>query len=294
MATTRAAATYLAATLLVIPGAARRSDLVAQPPTPAPDVFAFHTPIHLLGDERVTFLAQAAATRITLSYELFKLTVQPGGALTSTRASPVVQLKVCPGSGGDLACEQTLTAAFPDASLVRFDAIPEASSGAIGKKSYFFAAGSFPLPDAPIPLRQKTATTEAGLDVIFVPTAKLTIADLRDALDGIIRDVYFRYAPIERARGLYNFYYSPHAGNYDNEQFTDPVNMALLEATGDAIVFLHREPLRDMRLGKRISSEVAIREKNLIHETGHVLFGLQDEYCCDSTYVPPELLSCVH
>ncbi len=279
----------LAAALLAIAGAARRSDLAAQPPPPVPDVLARHIPLHPMRDEPVTFRAQAAATKITLSYELFTLTVQRSGALTSTSAGPVVQLKTCPGSGGTLTCEHIMTTAFPDASLVRFDAIAESSSGAVGRESYFFAAGSYPLPDAPIPVRQKTATVAAGLDVIFLPTTDLSIAELRKALDGIIRDVYFSNAPIELARGLYNFYYSPHGGNYRDEQFTDPVNMALLEATGDAIVFLHRARLRDMRLGKRISSEVAIQEKSLIHETGHVLFGLQDEYLLRFDVRPAEM-----
>jgi len=59
--------------------------------------------------------------------------------------------------------------------------------------------------------------------------------------------------------------------------------MANLSAVGDTIAFLHQTDLRDYRSGNRMSSEIDY-DKTLIHESGHALFNLMDEYCCDSSY----------
>jgi hypothetical protein len=106
----------------------------------------------------------------------------------------------------------------------------------------------------------------------------------RAALPSVIGGLYFKYAIIKDGRGFYNFYYSGKQGNYESGcNFNNPSNMATLTATGDAIFFLHKDEERDCSTGKRVSSEINY-DKSLVHETGHILFGLKDEYCCDSSY----------
>lgn len=241
--------------------------------------------MHPVGSEPVTLQAVARADKITLKYERFALQVEPDGiTLRQTPAEPLKEVKVCqsPPPGLSLACDFTAPA-FPPASLIRFEATAEGPGGAKGTETYFFAAGDYPLANAAIPIRLKTATTRGGLDLAFIGATDLSADQLRMALHKVV-DMFFTYDEIRDHRAFYNFYYSRVQGKYlQGCQFTQPGNMAQLEATSDAIVFFHQADLRDCRVGKSISSEID-SQASLIHETGHALFDLQDEYCCDSSY----------
>lgn len=262
-----------------------------QQPTPTPqevarlDVYATHEPMHPANNSPVTFRAVAAANTISLKYERFALAVAPDGTLTQTSAGPVQDLKVCNGSGAELTCTHSFSQGFPASSLVRFDVAASKPDGSSGSESYFLAAGDYPIADGAVPVRLKTGTTE-GLDLVFIGTSDLGPEVLRRSLQDIVHKIYFKYDQLRQWRGVYNFYYSRVAGDYQEGcDFTNPDNMAVLEATGDAVVFVHQAEMRDCKYGKRISSEVW-KEKSMVHETGHVLFDLQDEYCCDSNYFP--------
>jgi len=246
---------------------------------------AIHQPMHPADGEAVTFTATAVAKKLTLRYERSALTLNPDGTMKQSVVEPVTTMETCQASGtGPLTCKHRLAAGYPAGSLIRFDAVAEGSGGATGSESYFFAAGTYPDKNGPVPIRLKTSS-KAGLDLIFIGTPDLSMADLRASLQDIVYTIYFGSPEIEKARAVYNYYYSSNRGNFTEDDciFAPPSNMAVLEATGDAVIFLHRATLRDCREGKRIASEVN-NAKSLVHESGHVLFDLQDEYCCNSSY----------
>jgi hypothetical protein len=249
-----------------------------------PDVLAVHQPMHPADGEAVTFKATAVATKLTLRYERSALTLNQDGTMTQSIVEPLTTLKTCKGSGASpLTCEHRPATGYPAGSLIRFDAVAEGNGGAVGSESYFFAAGTYPDKNAAVPIRLKTSNT-AGLDLVFIGTSDLSTADLRASLQDVVYQIYFKYPEMLTARAVYNYYYSSNRGDYTEDcSFSNPANMAVLEATGDAVVFLHRATLRDCKVGKRIASEID-NEKSLVHESGHVLFDLQDEYCCDSSY----------
>jgi hypothetical protein len=231
----------------------------------------------------VILRAVANTQTLTLRVERHALEVQPDGSLRQTLAQPMADVKTCTqAAAGDHLCEHQ-AAAFPAGSLVRFEAVATGTDGATASEAYFFAAGHYPQANGAVPIRLKTDTVR-GLDVIFIGTTDLPPDSLRQSLDDVVHNLYFKYDPLRQWRGVYNFYYSRVAGEYRELcDFREPTNMAVLEATGDAVVFLHRAERQDCQIGKRISSELS-NEKSLIHETGHVLFDLQDEYCCGSSY----------
>jgi len=251
-------------------------------------VAAFHAPMHPANTEAVTFRAEANGTvdKIVLSYRRFNLTVALG-VLIQTEVVPMTDLATCDPAGtiSTLTCSHTMPSAFPASSLIEFQATVYDGDGKTNSDVYSFAAGDYPLPDDPIPIRLK-GDTAGHLDVVFIPDTDITVANFRSQLGTVVEQIYFKYEAIKTWRGLYNFYYSAQQGNYEEScSFTNPSNMATLTAVGDAVLFLHQNTLRDCRSGKRISSEINY-DKSMIHESGHVLFNLQDEYCCDSSYSP--------
>jgi hypothetical protein len=269
--------------------AAKRGE--SEPPAlaaPAPGILASHEPMYPGNSEAVTLRAVSSASRIILQYEPFS--VQPDGTINSTPTGPTVKSAECvsPAPGTPFTCDGPVVAGFPPASFIRFEATAVSASGATSTDSYFFAAGDYPRPDDAIPIRFRTVKTAAALDVVLIPTPDLPAADLRRSLNRVVRDIYLKYDKIREGRGAYNFYYSQRPGRYshnnqnDCSAFTNPSNMSALQ-TLDAIVFLHKAEMQDLRCGNLIASEVS-NEKSLIHETGHVLFDLRDEYCCGSSY----------
>jgi hypothetical protein len=54
-------------------------------------------------------------------------------------------------------------------------------------------------------------------------------------------------------------------------------------AFADQIVLIHQNELRDCGGGGRATAEPT-SFRTIVHETGHGLFGLPDEYCCDGGY----------
>jgi hypothetical protein len=246
---------------------------------------AMHTPVHPKNNEVVTFRADTtgATDKIELSYTRSVISVS-GGQITVTPVEVNVPIDSCKQPGFALTCTHTMSTPFAPNSLVIFKAV--AWDGPYtATEEYMFATGDYPLPDQPIPIRFK-GDTHKHLDVVFVPDTDITLDSFRGKLTAVVESFY-KYTAIEMWRDDYNFYYSPQAGHYDVKcKFTYPPNIMTLLAGADAVIILHQaQALRDCRHGKVISSAIN-EDKTIMHESGHALFGLEDEYCCDSMYLP--------
>jgi hypothetical protein len=174
---------------------------------------------------------------------------------------------------------------FPDSTLVEVLVKAYVHNGVILEDSYRFAAGAYPIPDAPIPVRFKGGA-DKRLDVVIVPESKT--GTIRDKIDKVIEKGYFKYRNFLTWRGYFNFYYSDYPADYPSPcQFEGPSNYYKI-SWADAVVVAHAESSQDCTVGNRISTEIDDSEKSLGHETGHVLFGLQDEYCAGYTSYEPQ------
>jgi len=249
-------------------------------------VIARHRPMHPDNTQTVTFEASATmADRVMLSYARSVLSTAADGTHVQTPAEPETTVKVCDprGSSSSFTCTHTMAFAFPANSLITYTARAIDVEGT-STETYAFAAGDFPWPDDPIPIRLK-GDTVSKLDTVFIPDTDISVATFRDQLDEVI-ELFFRYDPIRTWRGMHNFWYSGQQGNYEEFcKFTNPPNMANLTAIADAVAFLHTTVLRDCSNIPRMSSEID-DEKTIVHETAHTLYGLQDEYCCNTKYKP--------
>jgi hypothetical protein len=257
--------------------------------TSAPDVFASHFPMHPSETESVTFRGHASAgvRRIRLQYQLFEWQ----GRQEVPVGAPVV-VKTCDAvTTAAFTCEGTVSA-FPARSLVEFStAALDDTDTALATDTYRFAAGTFPWPREAIPIRV-TSTTAAGIDIVLIrDDPDLSKAEFREGVPTLISETFFgRSATIRSGRQHINFYYTSFTSHYTPTcGFPDSVtdNAAELLAGADTLVILHKTKLQDCREGKVFSTEINI-PKSVIHESGHALFGVNDEYCSSTTSYPKQ------
>lgn len=146
-----------------------------------------------------------------------------------------------------------------------------------------------------IPLRIAGRPTDK-IDVVFIPDDDYggdMALFVRDVQDTIING-YYQNEAIEQNRIKFNFYYLNDEADitaYPATGFTPPLGSceAFQDATSfaDSIAVTHKTDFRDWsgtRCERRVFCSEPTSYRTFVHESGHSLFGLKDEYCCDSHY----------
>ncbi len=142
---------------------------------------------------------------------------------------------------------------------------------------------------------------DGAFNVLFVPDASygdMTVVANRqrfvnDAI-GIIENGYWQNRAYFNGLFLYNYYYMTATGsvtarpldadgNFQCPTVTWPAAVNTDGAFADQIILVHANELRDCGGGGRATAEPT-SFRTMVHETGHGLFGLPDEYCCDGGY----------
>lgn len=269
---------------------------------------ASHEPAHPIQEE-VKFSAKATGNvdRIDLWVTEFRI-------LPDMTPGPVViersKIKSCNPTAWTSSLTCTASKTFSDEPrLIKYEARAHAPGTTERSEAYLFASGKLdslvPVveqledtgesreednhPKFPIPIRVNDFGTKEYLDVVMIPDSDLPDPNLgetdpaevlRKNLNQII-SLYFKYQHIRKARGLINFFYSPWQGDYEEPgedcKWNGPDNLSVLSDRADIVLYLHREPKLDCTSGGKVSSEID-NEKSLVHESGHGLFNLSDEY----------------
>jgi hypothetical protein len=151
---------------------------------------------------------------------------------------------------------------------------------------------------------------EDAFNVVFVPDAsygdmgvianRQTFAD--DVAD-VIENGYWQNQGYFNGWFHYNYYYmtasgsvverTPDAnGNFRCPTVTWPAAANTDGAFADQLLLIHSNELRDCGGGGRATAEPT-SFRTVVHESGHGIFGLPDEYCCDGGYfvMPPVMYS---
>ncbi|MDF1763876.1 MAG: hypothetical protein P1U57_10740, partial [Oleibacter sp.] len=151
---------------------------------------------------------------------------------------------------------------------------------------------------------------DQALNIVFVPDASygdLSVLANRQAfvddMTDVIENGYWQNRAYFNGILHFNYYYmtasgsvvarTPDAdGNFRCPTVTWPAQVSTDAAFADQLVLMHQNDLRDCGGGGRATAEPT-SYRTIVHETGHGLFGLPDEYCCDSFYreVAPVLYS---
>jgi len=132
------------------------------------------------------------------------------------------------------------------------------------------------------------------IDVIFVPNQsyKGNQAQFLSDVQKVITKSYLKSDPIRMNMAKFNFYtYTEEAAVFEGFVFNPPASGCTVfdSATtfADSIGVLHPNDFRDWSssgCSRRVFTSEPISYRTFVHESGHSLFGLADEYCCDSSY----------
>jgi hypothetical protein len=149
-----------------------------------------------------------------------------------------------------------------------------------------------------------------AFNIVFVPDASYgdmsVLANRQNFVDDmtdVIENGYWQNRAYFNGLFRFNYYYvtvsgsvvprTPDAmGNFRCPTVTWPAAVNTDGAFADQLLLIHSNTLRDCGGGGRATAEPT-SYRTIVHETGHGLFGLPDEYCCDSFYseVRPVLYS---
>ncbi|MEJ0103790.1 MAG: hypothetical protein WDO19_15065 [Bacteroidota bacterium] len=172
---------------------------------------------------------------------------------------------------------------IPAQCLVTYRFEVTQSDNNIARHSVSYASRDYPSANDPIPV-YVVGDQQNTYDVVFIPDSDIgNLDDFRINVRKDIRDAYFDEQTTKLYRHSFNFYINRqtgHATDYDRRA-TDglhqlPSNNSYLSfAEGRAL--LHQADLRDYASGGLFSTEMQNRG-TIMHESGHSLFGLADEY----------------
>lgn len=142
---------------------------------------------------------------------------------------------------------------------------------------------------------------DAAFNIVFVPDGSygdMTVLANRQAFVTDIADVvengYWQNQAYFNGLFSYNYFYMTESGsvveqpldddgNFQCPSVTWPSEVDTEAAFADQLLLIHSNDLRDCGGGGRATAEPT-SFRTVVHETGHGLFGLPDEYCCDSFY----------
>lgn len=126
-----------------------------------------------------------------------------------------------------------------------------------------------------------------NIDIVFVPDADYgsATAAFRDAVRDLIVNGYFSAPEISDAGCLFNFYYFDGVGDYEPvcAKFDLPADLANHCAFADSKAIVFTGGGRACSSGSVFSTQPG-GVHVVLHESGHNLFDLSDEYCCDGSY----------
>jgi hypothetical protein len=257
------------------------------------EVIGEHEPMHPI-NEPVHIRAVASGDVTKVEIWVGSSHVDANG--DETPISPLTLVKTCDPSGinDNYVCRHTVQK-FNDYTMVDLRVVVFGPFYAQDAETYRFAAGNVRFPDAPIPIRVKSDDILNTLDIVMIRDLDVPNNFFRSYLDDVIKDSFMKYGTYRNSRHLYNYYYSGIAGNYTfngslpwNDQciFVEPSNWGSLTHAADTIVFLHAEYFTDCAYSDKFSSEIWF-DKTMIHEAGHALFDVRDEWPVNDTAAHP-------
>lgn len=266
-----------------------------------------HTPAHPIGGN-VDFSATATGDVDRIDLWIAEYEILPDMTQGQLINEPSI-IKSCnpPAWTNSLTCKATHRVSGQP-RLIKFEARAHAPGAAQKSEAYMFASGKLdtliadleqdallnPTGDPggvnyPVPIRVNSFDTLQYLDIVMIPDTDLAppgepdpLEAFRGELDEVIA-LYFKYKSIRKARGLFNFFYSQSTGEYLEPkpggtcEWEGPESPHEIFKRADVALYLHKVEKLDCTSGGKVSSEIN-NEKSLVHESGHGLYNLSDEY----------------
>ena len=253
-----------------------------------PETFAIHAPIYPKSGDAVTYTLR----KIEGDVEKVRLlttthNINSAGSITTSGAETLLKEWRNPS----FPLSFTTTSGYGTNKLVeyRFEVV---GNDRTYTHKIRYATNPYPVTDAAIPV-YAVGEVEKVLNVVFIPDEDMA-DDLTLFYDNVgknIHDSFHEEEYVRRFRRSYNFYVNPvtaKAGNAnDSTPHVYPSNDRNLDFAQGRII-LHAADYRDFSNGRYVGTEYYNRG-TILHETGHLLYGLADEYGGGSHWQAEEL-----
>jgi hypothetical protein len=278
----------------------------------APEVFILHKPIQPDKSQAVTYEVTANANdgraikSIVISVQLRELQVNNQGQVISVLKSSydLTACNINPPRTDGAECSMP-DGPYPDGYHIGYKAtatnVVDVTNADRGFT--YFTAGKFPsapndpTPDDPIPIYVQGDPAEK-IDLVFIPdedynTLQNWEQQFMQDVTNLIWQAFFSEEPFARGvrsrSEMWNFYITYQLGRFVTPcQHIKPPNWATLRATVNNGFIVHNTPLHDcagIGEGTLFSAEPISKNPNdprsytvPIHELGHSVFSLADEY----------------
>jgi hypothetical protein len=249
-----------------------------------------HGPVYPAANSSITYTLDARSTRGIHEVELYETvtTLDSAGTVTATSAEVLLEEWSFPAEPPTVSVSHVKSSGYPANRLItyryrirsgRWYGVSRASQD----RNVTFAIRPYPAVNQPAPVYVQ-GDVDHVFDVVFIPDTDITnMQTFRQNCASMISDAIFAEPSIQIWNTQFNFYINPLTGtatDYDRIS-TDgthqtPTNWSNL-SFAEAKVLMHQNNLRDYAMGDLFSTEQQNRG-TMMHEGGHSLFGLADEY----------------
>ena len=243
-----------------------------------PETFAIHSPIYPTGTQTVTY----SLNRLGGDVERVRLyvstsNVNSAGTVSGTTAETLVQTWTSPS----FPLSYTSSAGYGTNKLVTYHFEVRGN-----EKTYnhtiTFATSPYPVTNSAIPV-YAVGENDRVMNVVFIPDEDMT-GDMNLFYTNVAEDIdlaFHREDWIRRFPYSYNFFVNPRAGtagDYDaGTSHSYPSNSANI-SFAQAKIILHSSTRRDFRDGNNYVGTEYFNRGTILHETGHALYNMADEY----------------
>jgi hypothetical protein len=243
-----------------------------------PETFAIHNPISPSNTEPVTF----TLNKIEGDVETVKLfetiaTINSSGAVISTAAETQLQSWSSPIT---FPLNFTRGSAYASNRLITYRFEVSGNSKTYNQR-ITFATRPYPVANAAVPV-YIVGDVDRALNIVFIPDTSMNsrMPLFRSSVASQIDETFHREDWIRRFRSSYNFFINPQtaiARDFDTGLgHVLPSNSSQLTFAQGRVI-LHFQNIRDQSGGGYFSSELDVRG-TMLHESGHALYRLADEY----------------
>lgn len=242
-----------------------------------PETFAIHSPIYPDSDESVTFTLSHIEGEVS-EVKLFETisSINSSGTVTSTGTETELQTWTTPV----FPLSFSTTSGYGDNALVQYR-FQVKGNGKTYQHRITFATRPYPVANVAVPV-YVVGDQDRVMNVVFVPDTSMNsrMSLFYNAVGSQIDSTFHREDWVRRFRNSYNFYINPQtaiARDFDSGLFhVLPANSAQLSFAQGKVI-LHFHDIRDQAGAGYFSAEYDVRG-TMLHESGHSLYRLADEY----------------
>jgi hypothetical protein len=253
------------------------------------DTLPMHTPIYPSTANDVVFTLEARADKGIKKVELYTQLLNLDGDETR------IYYKEFEDPQETISCQHN-AGKFDAGSLIRYRFVVMDKSGSERSHDVTFAVQAVEgqpgavLAHEPIPIYCQGDPLDV-MDLVFIPDVDITDMEyFYETCEKMITDVFFSEPTIRKWSRQFNFYINQQTGEakpYDsdnpNDEHVIPTNWSTISNL-EVKVIMHEAEFRDYASGEfeGLCSTELKEYGTVLHEAGHTMFKLRDEYhaCC--------------